>query len=340
MSTVSEPTLRYKDAIREAIAAEMRHDSTVFVLGIDVGKSGGIFGVTRGLYQEFGAERVRDTPISEAAFLTAAVGAAATGSRPIVELMFMDFVGVCFDSLLNQASKLHYMTGGNLRLPIVFRTQIGAGSSSGAQHSQSLEALIAHIPGLKIFIPASVADAYVLMRAAVRDPNPVVYIENRRLYSDKGILRDDNSLPPGNARIVRDGSDVTVIAWSRMVEVALQTADELENEGVSLEVIDVRTLAPLDLQTLERSVLKTGRAVVVHEAVTMFGAGAEIVAQVSERVFTELRGPILRVGAPASPTPFSPPLEEAWIPDRESVAAAVRRALEGPRSERRLESAR
>src|SRR6266478_4403555 len=248
MSTATEtPTIRYMDAIREGIASEMRIDPTVFLLGIDVGSSGGIFAVSRGLYEEFGAERIRDTPISEAAFVGAAVGAAATGLKPVVELMFMDFLGVCFDSLLNQAAKLRYMTGGLLELPLVVRTQTGAGRSSGAQHSQSLEVMVSHVPGLKVVLPATVEDAYTLMRAAIRDPNPVVYIENRRLYGRRGLLPDTDAapLPLGKARVARAGNDVTVIAWSRMVEVSVEAADQLAADELSVEVIDVRSLVPL-----------------------------------------------------------------------------------------------
>src|SRR5882672_7140606 len=264
MSTATEtPTIRYMDAIREGIASEMRIDPTVCLLGIDVASAGGIFAVTRGLYEEFGAERVRDTPISEAAFVGAAVGAAATGLKPVVELMFMDFLGVCFDALLNQAAKLRYMTGGLLEFPLVVRTQIGAGQSSGAQHSQSLEAIVAHIPGLKVVMPATVEDAYALMRASIRDNNPVVYIENRRLYGRRGYLPgDEKALPLGRARVARSGGDVTVVAWSRMVEASLQAAEALAAEGVDAEVIDLRSLVPMDMETVVESVSRTRRAVV------------------------------------------------------------------------------
>lgn len=331
MSTAtSAETLRYMDAVREGIAAEMRTDEAVCLLGIDVGAGGGIFAVTRGLYDEFGPERVRDTPISEMAFVGAAVGAAAAGLKPVVELMFMDFLGVCFDPLLNQAAKLRYMTGGLLRFPMVLRTQTGAGRSSGAQHSQSLEAIVAHVPGLKVVLPATVGDAYWLMRAAIQDSNPVVYVENRRLYGRRGQLPEsDDRLPIGRARVAREGVDVTVVAWSRMVEVSLEAAGRLAAEGVEMEVIDLRSLVPMDMETVIASVTRTGRAVVVHEAVTSFGAGAEVAAQITEAAFGELHGPVLRVGAPSVPMPFSPPLEEACIPDADAVIAAVRRTLEG-----------
>ena len=331
MSTATKPTVvRYGEAIRAAIAAEMRDDESVVLIGIDVGASGGIFTVTRGLIEEFGAERVRDTPISEMAFVGAAVGAAATGLRPIVEIMFMDFLGVCFDPLLNQASKLRYMTGGNLSFPVVFRTQTGAGRSSGAQHSQSLEAVVSHVPGLKVVLPGTVEDAYGLMRLAIQDPNPVVYIENRQLYGRKleGELPDlDGPLPIGKARVVRPGSDVSIIAWSRMVEVAVTAAEQLVGDGVQAEVIDLRSLVPMDMATVIESVSKTSRAVVVHEAVVDFGAGAEVVARIVENAFEMLDAPPARVGAPPVPLPFSPPLEEACIPGVEQVLKAVRRSL-------------
>jgi pyruvate/2-oxoglutarate/acetoin dehydrogenase E1 component len=329
MSTLTErQAVRYMDAVREGIAAEMRADSAVCLLGIDVGSSGGIFAVTRGLYEEFGPERVRDTPISEMAFVGAAVGAAATGLRPIVELMFMDFLGVCFDALLNQASKLRYMTGGLLEFPLVVRTQTGAGRSSGAQHSQSLEAIVAHIPGLKVVMPATVEDAYALMRASIRDNNPVVYIENRRLYGRRGYLpNDEKALPLGRARVVQSGDDVTVVAWSRMVEVSLQAAEALAAEGVDAEVIDLRSLVPMDMETVVESVSRTRRAVVVHEAAVPFGAGAEVAARITEEAFLRLEAPVGRIGAPPVPMPFSPPLEDFCIPEADAIVTGVRKTM-------------
>lgn len=325
MSTATEKqTLRYMDAVREGIAAEMRADPSVVLMGVDVGPSGGVFAVTTGLFAEFGPERVRDTPISEMAVVGAAVGAAATGLRPVVEIMFMDFLGVCFDPLLNQASKLRYMTGGLLEFPLVVRTQTGPGRSSGAQHSQSLEAMIAHVPGLRVVMPATVEDAYTLMRAAIRDPNPVVYVENRRLYGRKGTLPDGAGLPIGKARIARGGTDVTIVAWSRMVEVALESAEALAAEGIGAEVVDVRTLVPMDLDTILESVGRTGRAVIAHEAVTDFGAGAEVSARLMEHAFSSLDAPVKRVGTPPVPLPFSPPLEDACIPTAETISDAVR----------------
>jgi 2-oxoisovalerate dehydrogenase E1 component len=324
MSTAE--VVRYRDAVRDAIADSMRADPRVCLIGIDVGRGGGVFGVTKSLYGEFGAERVRDAPIAEAGFVGAAVGAAAAGLRPIVEVMYMDFVGVCFDALLNQAAKLRYMTGGAVQVPLVVRTQTGTGRSNGAQHSQSLEALLAHIPGLKVVMPGGVEDAYGLMRAAIDDPNPVVYIENRRLYNRKGSV-DGASARLGEARIVRAGDDVTVVAWSRLVEVALAAADAVAGEGIDAEVIDLRTIAPLPIDAVLRSVERTNRLVVAHDAVVDFGAGAEIVARVTEHAFDYLDAPPLRVGAAAVPTPFSPALEAEVIPDAASVARAMRASV-------------
>ena len=319
--------VRYLDAIREGIAAEMRDDDRVVLLGIDVGRGGGIFTVTRGLYEEFGPRRVRDTPISEAAFVGMAVGAAAAGLRPVVEIMFMDFLGVCFDPLLNQVSKLRYMTGGGLAFPLVVRTQTGAGRSSGAQHSQSLEAMLAHVPGLKVVLPATVGDAYGLMRSAIRDPDPVVYVENRRLYGRRSALAEHHDLPIGKARIARSGSHVTVVAWSRLVELALEAAEELAAEGIDAEVVDLRSLVPMDVDTVLESVRRTRRVVVAHEAVLDFGAGAEVAARIYEGCFDALAAPVERVGAPPVPLPFSPPLEEACIPSTDDVVAAIRKTL-------------
>ena len=330
MSIAPETTrYRYMDAVRDAIADEMRMDPRVVLMGIDVGAGGGIFAVTRGLFDEFGPERVRDTPISESGVLGAAVGAAATGLRPVVELMFMDFLGVCFDPLLNQASKLRYMTGGGLSFPLVVRTQTGAGRSSGAQHSQSLEAMVAHVPGLKVVLPSTVDDAYWLMRAAIQDPDPVVYVENRTLYSRKATRPDatQEPLPLGRARVMRRGSDVTVVAWSRMVEVSIEAAEALAPDGVDVEVVDLRSLVPLDLDLLLESVRKTGRMVVVHEAVRSFGAGAEVAQLVTEQAFDGLHAPVARVGAPSVPMPFSPPLEALCIPGVDAVVAAVKQTV-------------
>ncbi|MEA2495464.1 MAG: 2-oxoisovalerate dehydrogenase component [Thermoleophilaceae bacterium] len=312
---------RYSDAIREGIADAMREDPLVCLMGIDVGRGGGVYGITRGLFDEFGPARVRDTPIAETGFVGAAVGAAAAGAKPIVELMYMDFLGVCFDVLLNQASKLRYMTGGAVEVPMVLRTQTGWGRSNGAQHSQSLEAILAHIPGLKVVMPASVEDAYGLLRAAVDDPNPVVFIENRRLYNKRGTFGPPARI--GEAATVRAGADVTVVAWSRLVDIALSAANDLAGT-IDVEVIDLRSIAPLDIETVIRSVQRTSRLVVAHDAVLDFGAGAEIVARVVNEAFDYLDAPPERVGAPPVPAPFSPALEAAIVPDVEAVKRAIR----------------
>jgi pyruvate/2-oxoglutarate/acetoin dehydrogenase E1 component len=295
MATEKKPK-RYIDGLNEGMALALEEDETVVVIGIDVGAGGGIFRVTKGLHERFGDERVIDAPISEMGYVGAAVGAAMTGLRPIVEIMFMDFVGVCMDPILNQAAKLRYMTAGALEIPVVFRMQTGAGKSAGAQHSQSLEAWFAHIPGLKVAMPATVADARDLMLDAVRDPNPVVFVENRRLYG----MREDAEAESGE-----------------MLRECLQAAEESDS---SLEVIDLRSLAPLDMETVIASVQKTQRLLIVHEAVQDFGGGAEIAARVGDQMFDELRTPVRRLGAPPVPMPFSPELERSLMPTSKRIA--------------------
>jgi pyruvate/2-oxoglutarate/acetoin dehydrogenase E1 component len=314
---------RYIDALNEGMATALEEDERVIVMGIDVGAGGGIFRVTKGLHERFGSERVIDTPIAEMGYVGAAVGAAMTGLRPIVEIMFMDFVGVCLDPILNQAAKLRYMTAGALEIPVVFRMQTGAGKAAGAQHSQSLEAWFAHIPGLKVVMPATVADARQLMLDSVRDPNPVVFVENRRLYGSKGDVEAD-PLPFGKARVAREGEQVTVLTWGQMLRTCLRAADEGD---ASLEVIDLRTLSPLDMETVIASVRKTGRLLIVHEAVQDFGAGAEIAARVGRELFDELRVPVGRLGAPSVPMPFSPDLEKALLPSSKAVSSAAQDLL-------------
>jgi pyruvate/2-oxoglutarate/acetoin dehydrogenase E1 component len=323
MSSTAERAPRYIDAINQALAEAMAEDDTVVVIGIDVGAGEGIFRVTRGLFERFGPDRVIDTPISEMGYVGAAVGAAMTGLRPIVEIMFMDFLGVCLDPIMNQAAKLPYMTAGALSVPVVFRTQTGAGRSAGAQHSQSLEALVAHVPGLKVVMPATVTDAHDLLLAAVRDPNPVVYVENRRLYATRGRLAED-PLPLGRARVAAPGEDVTVVTWGQSLRECLGAATD-DDGGPSLEVVDLRSLVPLDMETVLASVRKTGRLLVVHEAVQDFGAGAEIAARVAAELFDELRAPVARLGAPAVPMPFSPDLERALLPSAAGIRAAAER---------------
>ncbi len=277
------PEFRTMDAVRSALESELAADERVFVAGIDVGEGGNVFGLTRGLRERFG-ERVRDTPISETAIVGLGVGAAMAGMRPVVEVMYLDFLGVCLDQLLNQAAKLPFMTGGAAEMALTVRTQFGAGRSSGSQHSQSLEALLAHIPGLTVVMPSTPADTYGLLRAAIEDPNPVVFIENRLLYGMKGPQPPaDHLVPIGRSAVVRPGSDVTVVSVSRMVHEAIAAAEELAGEGISVEVIDLRTVAPLDMEPVLASVAKTSRLLIAHEAVVPFGIGAEIAATVARR---------------------------------------------------------
>jgi 2-oxoisovalerate dehydrogenase E1 component len=293
------------------------------VAGVDVGAGGNVFGLTRGLHDRW-PERVRDTPISETAVMGLGVGASMAGLRPVVELMYLDFIGVCFDQLLNQAAKLRFMTGGHAQLPLVVRTQFGAGRSSGSQHSQSLEAILAHVPGLTVVMPSTPADTYGLLRAAIRDPNPVVFIENRLLYGRKGPRPPaDHLVPLGRAAVVREGTAATVVSMSRMLLETVAVADDLAAEGIAAEVIDLRTIAPLDLDTVLRSVEKTGRLLVVHEAVRDFGIGAEVAATVAEKAFWHLDAPVARVGGPSSPVPYAPNLEHAWLPDRAAIRDAI-----------------
>jgi len=319
------PETTYLGAITERLAEAMRADDRVFVLGEDVAE-GGPWGATKGLAEEFGAERVRNTPISEAAICGIAVGAAQSGLRPVVEIMFVDFVTLALDQLVNQAAKAHFMSGGQLTVPLVLRTQGGAGQRGGAQHSQSLEAWLTHVPGLKVVMPSTAADAGGLLASAIADPNPVVFVENKTLYFRREQVAHEE-VPIGSARVVRPGRDVTVVALSRLVHEALAVADELAAEGIDVEVVDPRTLVPLDLETIAGSVARTHRLVVAHEAVEHGGFGAEIAAQVQAAAFDELDAPIERVGAPFAPVPFSPPLEDAYLPGSAEIAAAVRKAL-------------
>ena len=322
----------YLGAITATLADAMRADPRVLVLGEDVAE-GGPWGATAGLVEEFGAERVRNTPISEAAICGVAIGAAQSGLRPVVEIMFIDFLTLALDQLVNQAAKAHFMSGGQLSVPLVLRTQGGAGQRGAAQHSQSLEAWLAHVPGLKIAMPSTAADAAGLLAAAIADPGPVVFVENKSLYFRREEIDDPaSSVPLGSARIVRRGRDVTVVALSRLVEESIAAAELLTAEGIEVEVIDPRSLVPLDIVAILESVGRTHRLVVAHEAVEHGGFGAEIVAQVQSASFDELDAPIARVGAPFTPVPFSPPLEDAYLPGRDRVAAAVRATLGAPTS--------
>ena len=319
------PEATYLGAITATLGEAMRADPRVFVLGEDVAE-GGPWGATKGLVGEFGAERVRNTPISEAAICGIAIGAAQSGLRPVLEIMFVDFVTLALDQLVNQAAKAHFMSGGQLTVPLVLRTQGGAGQRGGAQHSQSLEAWLTHVPGLKVVMPSTAADAAGLLAAAIADPNPVVFVENKTLYFRREELARED-VPIGRAKVVRPGRDVTVVALSRLVHESLAAAEDLAGEGVEVVVVDPRTLVPLDLETIVESVARTHRLVVAHEAVAHGGVGAEIAAQVQAASFDELDAPIERVGAPFAPIPFSPPLEDAYLPGRAEVAAAVRASL-------------
>lgn len=319
------PVFRTMDAIHDALEVELATDERVFVAGIDVAAGGNVFGLTRGLCERFG-DRVRDTPISETAVMGIGVGAAMAGMRPVVELMYLDFVGVCLDQLLNQAAKLPFMTGGSAAMGLTVRTQFGAGRSSGSQHSQSLEALLAHIPGLTVVMPSTPADTYGLLRAAIQDPNPVIFIENRLLYGMKGPRPpDDHIVPIGVSRVVQEGTDITLVSVSRMVHEAVAAAEVVAAEGISVEVIDLRTVAPLDMEPILASVHKTSRLLIAHEAVLPFGIGAEIAATVAREGFWDLDAPIERIGAAATPAPYSPALEKLWLPDRDDITATLRR---------------
>ena len=322
------PEIRYVKAIADALAEEMTRDERVIVLGEDVGAPGGAFGATKGLYQQFGKERVRDTPISETAIVGAAIGAAANGLRPVVEVMFMDFIGTCWDQVVNQMAKMRYMFGGQVRLPLVLRTHTGAGLNAGPQHSGSLEAWAVHVPGLKVVMPSTPADMKGLLKAAIRDDNPVIVVENKTLYAVKGeVPAGEHVVALGRAEVKRAGTDVTVVALSRMVHEALKAADLLAREGISAEVLDPRTLSPFDREALLASVARTGRLVVVHEAWGPCGFGAEVAALAAEHGFRSLKAPVRRVTPPFTPVPFSPPMEKFWLPDAERIARAVREII-------------
>ncbi len=318
--------MTYGEAVKEAIAEEMRRDPTVFLMGEDVGKAGTVFKVLTGLHDEFGDERVMDTPIAEAGLVGLGVGAALTGSRPIVDIMFGDFITLAMDQVVNQAAKLRYMSGGQARVPLTIRSTMGAGRSSAAQHSQSLHAWLAHIPGLKVAMPATPADAKGLFKSAVRDDNPVVIYEDKMMYALKGMVptEGDHVIPFGQGDIKREGDDVTLIATSSMVHVALDAADALAEQGVSTEVVDPRTLVPFDSETPIESVVKTTRAVVIDEGHKRFGITGEIASVVYQGAFDYLDAPIVRLGAMDVPVPFSKPLEDATIPTVADVVQAVR----------------
>jgi acetoin:2,6-dichlorophenolindophenol oxidoreductase subunit beta len=325
LDTDSE-VLGYGRAINQALREEMQRDSRVWIMGQDVGRMGGVFGLTRGLLEEFGAARVRDTTINETFIVGAAAGAAISGTVPVVELQFADFLLTAADEVFHKLAKWRYVHGGLLRLPVVVRAPTGILGGAGAEHSQSLEALCMHVPGLKVVLPSTPADAKGLLKTAIRDPNPVIFFEHKGLYRRKGPVprSPDYVVPFGQAAIRRHGNDLTVIATSMMVERALAAAEKLAAEGISVEVIDPRTLVPLDMATILGSVLRTHRALIVHEAVRTGGAGAEIAARIMEEAFYALEAPVWRLGAVDSPIPQDPELEELCVPQAEGIADAIR----------------
>ena len=327
----NDPRITYRMAIIDALREEMERDSSVVLVGEDVGAAGGVFKQTEGLFEQFGASRVIDTPISEAGAFGLSVGAAMTGLRPVFEVMFGDFMTLIMDQLVNQAAKIHYMSAGAFSVPLVVRTTMGIGANLGAQHSQSLHAWIAHVPGLKVVIPSSPADGKGLLKAAIRDPNPVVFFEDRLLYSRKGEVSESEQLVPlGQAAIKRSGRDVTIIALGRMVHVALDTARALEKEGIDAEVIDPRTLVPLDIDTLVDSVKRTNHVVIVDGGCRNYGASAELAAVLSERAFDWLDAPITRLAGADVPIPLSRTLEPLVQPNEAMIKNAVLSVLNQP----------
>ena len=325
---MSEREITYVEAIAEAAHAILREQDTAFVAGEDVAGAGGVFGSYRGLVDAFGAKRVVDTPISEEGIVGLGVGAAATGLRPVIDIMFMDFLGECMDEVANQMAKMRYMFGGAAKLPITVVTMSGAGMNMAAQHSQSLEAWLCHLPGLKVVAPATPRDAKGLLVAAARDDNPVFVVLNKLSLRHRGPVPEATyAVPIGEASVVREGADVTFVTYSRMVREATAAAETLAGEGVDAEVVDLRSLQPLDIDTVVRSVRKTHRAVVVHEAVRFGGLGGEIAAQIQEIAFDDLDAPVARVGAPFSPVPFSSVLEQAYLPNADKIVAETRSLL-------------
>jgi acetoin:2,6-dichlorophenolindophenol oxidoreductase subunit beta len=316
------------EAVREALTEEMRRDPRVFILGEDVAEAGTAFKVLNGLVDEFGPERVLDTPISEAGFTGIAVGAAMAGMRPVVDIMFGDFIGLTMDQMVNQAAKIHYMSGGKWKVPMVMRTTLGATRRSAAQHSQSLHAWFCHVPGLKVVLPSTPYDAKGLLKSAIRDDNPVVFFEDKMMFRLKGpVPAEDYTIPLGVADIKRKGDDLTIVATSSMVQVALGAAKLLEEYDISAEVIDPRTLWPLDEKTLIESAKKTSRVIVVDEGYGRYGATAELASVISEGAFFDLEAPVKRMGAMHVPIPFSPPLEDATVPTEKTVFEAARDLL-------------
>ena len=321
--------ITYSDAVREAMGEEMRRDENVYFMGEDIGAYCGAFGVSKNMLEEFGAERIRETPISETAFMGAGVGSAITGMRPIVELMFSDFMAVCYDQIINQAAKMHFMFAGKVNVPMVIRTPSGGGTGAAAQHSQSLEQMYLHVPGLKVVVPSTPYDAKGLLKASIRDNNTVVFLEQKRLYKEKGMIPDeDYTIPLGVADVKREGTDVSIITYGRMVQMSLKVAEKLAEEGINVEVLDLRTLSPLDKDAIIATAKKTHKVVIVHEAVQFGGFGGEIAATITDSdAFYYLDAPIKRVGALYCPVPFNPVLEAETFPTPAKIEAAVRDVL-------------
>jgi pyruvate dehydrogenase E1 component beta subunit len=323
MAKVREIT--FVEALNEALRQEMERDPNVFVIGEDVGVYGGVFGVTKGLFEKFGPDRVIDTPISEAGFIGLCVGAAIAGLRPVVELMFVDFFGVAMDQIYNQAAKLRYMTGGKAKIPLTIRTTIGGGFRAAAQHSQVLYSIFAHVPGLKVIVPSTPYDAKGLLISAIRDDNPKIFFEHKKLYGIKGpVPEEPYTIPLGKADVKKQGKDVTVVAVAWMVHEALRAAENLEKEGISVEVIDPRTLVPLDKETILNSVKKTGRLVIADEDYDRCGFASWVASIVADEAFGYLKAPIKRVTTPNVPIPFSPPLEDEVLPNAAKIENAIR----------------
>ena len=324
MPEMATRELTFAQAVREALAEEMRRDSRVCIFGEDVAEAGTPFKVLAGLVEEFGAERVMDTPISEAGFTGMGVGAAMTGLRPVVDIMFGDFLTLTMDQMVNQAAKVHYMSGGTWKVPMVLRTTLGATRRSAAQHSQSLHAWLSHVPGLKVVMPSTPYDAKGLLKTAIRDENPVVFFEDKMMYKLKGpVPEEEYTIPLGVADVKREGEDITIVATSSMVQVALGAAELLEKIGVSAEVIDPRSTWPLDEKTLVESAKKTSRAMVVDEGYGRYGVTGEIASVIAEGAFYNLEAPVKRIGAMHVPIPFSPPLEDATVPSEQAVVEAA-----------------
>lgn len=325
---MSFKSITYGEAINEALREEMMRDKNVILLGEDIGSYGGVFKVTKGLIDKFGKERVIDTPISETGFLGAGIGAAMTGMRPVIEIMWIDFTLVAMDQIVNQAAKMKYMSGGQVNVPMVIRTQGGGGRGNAAQHSQSLETIFAHIPGIKVVVPSTPADAKGLLKTSIREDAPVIFIENKLLYNQKGeVSTDEYLIPLGKADIKKSGKDVTIVSLSRMVHLSLEAANGLEKEGIDAEVIDLRTLVPLDIETVINSLKKTNRAVIVHEPNRSFGWGAEVASKLQEQAFDYLDSPVYRVGAEDTPIPYNQNLEKEMLPQVKDIIKAVKQAL-------------